>query len=124
VVRSLWIQVGDTLLAGWYRHRFGRLHRRAVAAVRALPPCRAASRAMRLARLRYLCAWRLWKYDPRYRREGKRLHRISLIEPVRLWHRGELDRYRGRPLLGGGSKERVSPSDVTAAPSSVPPTAA
>ena len=31
---------------------------------------------------------------------------MSLVEPVRLWWRGELDRYRERPLLAGG----VAPS--------------
>jgi hypothetical protein len=122
VMRSIWIQVGDTLVAGWYRHRFGRAHRRVVKTMQALPPYRAVSRALRLLRLRYLCAWRIWKYDPRYRFEGARLHSVSLIEPIRLWRRGELDRYLSRPLLGGGRKDAASQCCVEGAPTSDPPT--
>jgi hypothetical protein len=54
--------------------------------------------AVRLARTRYLRAWRLWRYDPRYRRAASGKQIISFIEPVRLWWRGELDDYVGRPL--------------------------
>jgi hypothetical protein len=54
--------------------------------------------AVRLARTRYLRAWRPWRYDPRYRRAASGKQIISFIEPVRLWWRGELDDYVGRPL--------------------------
>jgi hypothetical protein len=98
VVRRIWVQAADVFLGGWYWRTFGRLHRRIVSRWRRLPLVRNAIGAMRVARIRYLCAWRLWRYDPRYRKGlGKR--QLSLIEPIRLWRRGELDRYIGRPLL-------------------------
>jgi hypothetical protein len=55
-------------------------------------------------RIRYLTAWRLWKYHPRYcgPEPGKR--QVDLVEPLRLWRRGELDVYVDRPLLAGGRR--------------------
>jgi hypothetical protein len=55
----------------------------------------------RLLRLRYLSAWRLWRYDPRYRDAARNARHVSFVEPLRLWWRGELDGYVGRPLLAG-----------------------
>jgi hypothetical protein len=101
VVRRLWIQVVDLVFGSWYWRTFGRLHRAAVAALHAMPGPRHAIGAMRVWRIRYLCAWRLWKYDAAYRdpKSGKRW--VSVVEPLRLWWRGALDRYVGRPLLAG-----------------------
>ena len=62
--------------------------------------------AARLTRIRYLRAWRLWKYDPRYRHPATGTRRVSFIEPVRLWWRGELDGYVDRPLLCGPGRAR------------------
>ena len=101
VVRRLWIRIVDLVFGSWYWRTFGHLHRTMVAALEAMPGPRHAIGAARLWRIRYLCAWRLWKYDPAYRdpRSGKRW--ISFVEPMRLWWQGKLDRYVGRPLLSG-----------------------
>jgi hypothetical protein len=100
VVRRIWVQAADIALGGWYWRTFGRLHSRVASRISHLPLVRSVIGALRVARIRYLCAWRLWRYDPRYRKGlGKR--QLSLIEPIRLWRRGELDRYIGRPLLAG-----------------------
>jgi hypothetical protein len=101
VVRRLWVQIADLVFGSWYWRTFGRWHRAAVAALQAMPGPRHAIGATRVWRIRYLCAWRLWKYDPAYRDplSGKRW--VSIVEPVRLWWRGDLDRYIGRPLLPG-----------------------
>jgi hypothetical protein len=66
-----------------------------------MPGPRHAIGATRVWRIRYLCAWRLWKYDQAYRdpKSGKRW--VSVVEPMRLWWRGALDRYVGNPLLAG-----------------------
>jgi hypothetical protein len=101
VVRRLWIQVADVAFGGWYWKACGRMHRRVVAVVRRQPGVRHAIGGARLLRIRYLCAWRLWRYDPRYRCAETGEHAVSLIEPIRLWWRGELDGYVGRHLLGG-----------------------
>lgn len=100
VIRRIWVQVADVALGGWYRRTFGGLHRRMMARLRRLPGVRAAIGAVRVARIRYLCAWRLWRYHPRYRTASAR-RKLSLIEPIRLWRRGELDAYIGQPLLSG-----------------------
>jgi len=104
VVRRMWVQAADVLFGQWYWKAFGRAHRAAVAFLRRQPGVRHVRGWVRLTRIRYLCAWRLWKYDPRYRRPDSSRHRVSFIEPVRLWWRRELDRYIGRPLLGGSSR--------------------
>ena len=54
--------------------------------------------AVRLGRMRYLTAWRLWKYDPQYRDPSGELW-VSFFEPLRLWNERKLDLYIGRPLL-------------------------
>jgi hypothetical protein len=101
VVRRLWIQIVDLVFGSWYWRSFGRLHRAVMAALEATSGARQAFGAMRLWRIRYLCAWRLWKYDPAYRDPESNERWLSFIEPVRLWWRGKLDRYVGRPLLAG-----------------------
>ena len=110
VVRRLWIQAADLLFGTWYWQTFGRLHRAAVAALKALPGWRQLVDAIRLWRIRYLCAWRVWKYDPRYRIPEDDTRLISFAEPLRLWWRGDLDRYIGRPLLAGrtGARQMVN----------------
>ena len=82
VVRRLWVQVADMLFGQWYWKSFGRAHRAAVAFLRRQPGVRHVIGGVRLTRIRYLCAWRLWKYDPRYRRPETRqapgeLHRAD-----------------------------------------------
>lgn len=106
VVRRIWVQAADITLGGWYWRTFGRAHRRIAAWARRLPVVRGMIGALRVARIRYLCAWRLWRYDPRYRKASAR-RRLSLIEPVRLWRRGKLDAYIGRPLLSGRATAQV-----------------
>jgi hypothetical protein len=101
VVRRVWVQVADLLFGSWYWNRFGPLHRAFVARLRSLPPFRQIGGAIRVTRIRYLCAWRLWRHDPRYRKADGSERLVSFMEPIRLWWRGELDRYVGRPLLTG-----------------------
>ena len=48
-----------------------------------------------------LRAARRASHDPRYRDPVTNKRRVSLVEPVRLWWRGELDGYVGHPLLAG-----------------------
>jgi hypothetical protein len=50
--------------------------------------------------MRYLAAWRLWKYDPCYRDPSGELW-VSVFEPVRLWRARKLDLYIGHPLFAG-----------------------
>ena len=105
-VKRLWIQVVDLLFGGWYWRTFGEVHRAAMAALTSAPGFRHAIGAARLWRIRYLCAWRTWKYDARYRNPEKEQRLVSFGEPLRLWWRGELDRYIGRPLLAGRSAQQ------------------
>ena len=109
VVRRLWVQAADVLVGSWYWRTCGRAHRRAIAFLRRQPGIRHTIGGVRLMRIRYLRAWRLWKYDPRYRctETGKR--EVSFIEPIRLWWRGELDGYVGRHLLGA-ARSRSRPA--------------
>lgn len=109
VVRRLWVQAADMLFGSWYWKTFGPAHRAVVASLRRQPGVRHVIGGARLTRIRYLRAWRLWKYDPRYRDAEAGRHEVSLIEPVRLWWRGELDGYVGRHLLGGGARGRTGP---------------
>jgi len=102
-VRRVWAIAAEWMFGSWYRRKLWRIHHAAVVTIRALPGCRHVIGAARLLRLRYLCAWRLWKYDPRYRRQENNAHVVSLAEPIRLWWRGDLDRYVGRPLLAGSA---------------------
>jgi len=108
VVRKLWVQVADVVFGRWYWKALGRAHRATVAFLRRQPGVRHLIGGARLVRIRYLCAWRLWRYDPRYRcaESGKR--QVSFLEPIRLWWRGELDSYVGRRLLG--SRSRAGPT--------------
>lgn len=103
VVRRIWVQTADLAFGKWYWKTLGHAHRAVVGGLRRMPVVREIIGGTRLVRLRYLCAWRLWKYDPRYRRIDGRTRRVSFIEPFRLWGRRELDRYVDRPLLGGRS---------------------
>ena len=108
VVRSLWTRVADLLFGGWYWKTFGNTHRTTIATIRRLPLVRSFTDGIRLVRLRYLYAWRLWRYHPRYRDAASDARRVSLIEPVRLWWRGELDGYVGRPLLSGRRSTEIA----------------
>lgn len=100
-VRRVWVRAADILFGSWYWKTFGKVHRAIVATTRNLPVVRFLVEAVRLLRLRYLCAWRLWRYDPRYRDAANNTRNISFLEPFRLWRRGELDLYVGRPLFSG-----------------------
>jgi hypothetical protein len=106
VVRRLWVQGADLVFGSWYWRTFGRWHRRAIAALRTLPVVRHLIGWARLTRMRYLCAWRLWRYHPRYRDPETNQRRISFLEPLRLWWLGDLDTYVGRPLLSGRNVRR------------------
>lgn len=105
-VRRLWVRAADMMFGSWYWKTFGPTHRAVVASIRNLPFMRTLFAAARLMRLRYLSAWRLWRYDPRYRDPENQARFVSLIEPWRLLRRGELDRYIGRPLLAGRERQR------------------
>lgn len=107
VVRRLWVRVADVVVGSWYWKVFGRQHREIVAFLRSLPGVRQLIGAARLTRIRYLRAWRLWKYDASYRHPATGQRRVSFIEPVRLWWRGELDGYVGRHLLCGPERARL-----------------
>jgi hypothetical protein len=108
VIRRVWVQGADILFGSWYWKAFGRWHRAAVALLRTCPGIREVIGAARLTRIRYLCAWRLWRYEPRYRNLASGKHTVSFIEPLRLWWRGELDRYVGRSLLCGPARAEQS----------------
>ena len=108
IVRRLWVRAADLVFSRWYRKALGRMHRAAVARLCALPGVRHAIGAMRLTRIRYLYAWRLWKYDSRYRSLDTGERELSFVEPMRLWWRGELDGYVGHPLLGGARRRANS----------------
>jgi hypothetical protein len=101
VVRRIWVRTADMALGRWYWRAFGHAHRAVIAHLRTTPGARELVGAVRLARIRYLRAWRMWRYDPRYRHAATGKQIISFIEPVRLWWRGGLDDYVGRPLLCG-----------------------
>lgn len=102
VARRLWVQSADLVFGNWYWRTFGETHRAVVRFLKKMFGVREVIGGTRLLRLRYLYAWRLWKHDPRYRCVETNRRVVSLIEPVRLWRRRELDRYVGRPLLSGG----------------------
>ena len=106
VVRRVWVRAADMAVGRWYWKAFGRRHRAIVAFLRTLPGVRHVIGAVRLTRIRYLRAWRLWKHDPRYRHAETGEHKVSFIEPVRLWWRGALDGYVGHPLLCGPERAR------------------
>lgn len=117
IVRRLWVRAADMALGSWYWRAFGRTHRAVIAHLRTTPGARELVDAVRLVRIRYLRAWRMWRYDPRYRHAATGQHIISFIEPVRLWWRGELDDYIGRPLLCGPRRSsRAPPGGSSPAP--------
>ncbi len=90
----------DLFLIKTYWKYCGPAHRALVRKIRAIRFVRMAHEATSLARLQYLTAWRLWKYDARYRNDAGELW-VSFLEPIRLWHRRDLNKYVGRPLLAG-----------------------
>jgi hypothetical protein len=99
VVRRLWVRTADLLLSRWYLRTLGDAHRAAIKTLKTFPVTRPVIGGVRLTRIRYLYAWRLWRYHPRYRDPQTNNRWVSLVEPVRLWWHGELDGYVGRPLL-------------------------
>lgn len=116
VVRRVWVQAADIVLGSWYWRKFGALHRSILARLRNMAGVHLIIGAARLTRIRYLTAWRLWRYHPRYQslRPGRRA--VDLVEPLRLWRRGELDIYVGRPLLRGRAQTPVPAAAPPRAP--------
>lgn len=108
VVRRIWVGAADAVFGSWYWKTFGDLHRATMSALRSLPGVRIVAGGFRLIRLRYLTAWRLWRYHPRYRDPVTGRREVSFLEPLCLWWQGELDGYVGRPLLAGGSARRLT----------------
>ena len=103
-VRRLWVGSADLVFSNWYWRTFGPTHRSVVHFLRGMFGLREMIGVTRLIRLRYLCAWRMWKHHPRYRCAETNRRIVSLAEPIRLWRRGELDGYVGRPLLCGRAR--------------------
>lgn len=101
VVRRIWVRAADIMFGAVYWKKFGNRHRKIVSWLRNLPGSRQVIGWVRLTRIRYLTAWRLWKYHPRYLDSGTGRRVVSFVEPIHLWWRGELDGYIGRPLLAG-----------------------
>src|SRR5882724_2853591 len=99
-VRKLYSWAGDLIFAKVYWQYCGRTHQAVMRQCERVMPVRGLLDASRKARLQYLTAWRLWKYEPRYRDESGELW-ISVLEPFRLWRAKKLDIYIGRPLLAG-----------------------
>jgi hypothetical protein len=97
--RRSYAWVADSIFAATYKRYFGATHRAAARRLRTVRILQALRGGMRLLRMRYLAAWRLWKYDPRYRDPSGELW-VSVFEPIRLWRARKLDGYIGRPLLG------------------------
>jgi len=116
VVRRLWVRLADLLFGAWYWKKFGAKHRKMVAWLRTLPVIRNIIGWARITRIRYLTAWRLWKYHPRYLDPVTGKRQVDLIEPLRLWWRNELDGYIGRPLLAGKMHrpDLLSPASLAA----------
>ncbi|MCL4767802.1 MAG: hypothetical protein KJZ80_16365 [Hyphomicrobiaceae bacterium] len=112
IVRRLWVRTADMLFGSWYWRIFGGRHRRIVCWLRSLPGLRGVIGWTRLTRIRYLAAWRLWKYHPRYLDQESGCRAVSFVEPIRLWWRGELDGYVGRPLFTGGTHRRERVPDA------------
>lgn len=110
VVRRLWVRAADLLFGAWYWKLFGSRHRKLVFWLRTLPGVRSVIGWARLTRIRYLTAWRLWKYHPCYFNCETGRRQVSFVEPLRLWRRGELDGYIGRPLLAGPTYRPSPPS--------------
>jgi len=107
VIRRAWIVIADTFFGALYKAKMKRLNRAIRRTLWRTPGYPQVVAGLRIVRMRYLCAWRRWRYDARYRTESG-TRRVSLVEPIRLWWRGELDRYVDRPLMAGeldGSRE-------------------
>jgi hypothetical protein len=104
--RRVYAWMADSLLGVTYWRYLGPIHRAAVRKARTLALLHGVRRGVRLIRMRYLCAWRLWKYDPQYRDPSGELW-VSVLEPVRLWRQRKLDHYIGRPLFAGRRAERA-----------------
>jgi hypothetical protein len=102
-VRQFWVQAVDIVFGGWYRSKHAARYQAMMARFRALPGCRQVVGWMRITRLRYLCAWRLWKYDPHYLRPGSHRHTISIVEPMRSGG-AQFDRYVGRRCSPGRTR--------------------
>lgn len=104
-VRRGWIVMGDTLFGTFYKTKMQRVHNAIRSALWRTPGYPQLVASLRLVRMRYLCAWRRWRYDACYRDERTGARHVSIVEPVRLWWRGELDRYVDKPLLAGAAVE-------------------
>ncbi len=111
VVRRIWIRAADLMFGRWYWKTFGALHRSTASVLGSLPGVKPIVGAFRLFRLRYLTAWRLWRYHPRYRDPASGHRQVSLVEPLRLLWNRELDGYRARPLLAGARIERATAAE-------------
>jgi hypothetical protein len=105
--RRTYAWMADSLIGVTYRRYCGPVHRAAVRKARTLAFLRGMRGGVRLIRMRYLCAWRLWKYDPRYRDPSGELW-VSVLDPFRLWRERKLDRYVGHPLFARKQVERAA----------------
>lgn len=116
VVRRAWIVAGDTLFGSLFRKKFKRVRRALRSTLWRTPGYAQAVAAVRLVRMRYLCAWRRWRYDACYRDTATGARHVSIVEPVRLWWRGEPRPLRRTPV--------ACRRDACAAPRAPPPTPA
>lgn len=101
--RWFYSRTSDTFVGVLYWKYCGATHWRVMRAVREYWLVKYVHDGLCLLRLQYLTAWRLWKYDEKYRNEAGELW-VSFIEPIRLWRRGTLNRYVGRPLFASKYK--------------------
>ncbi len=111
--QRLYSWITDMFLGKLYWSYCGTMHRRIMTWVRSLWLLKICHGAIRLARLQYLTAWRLWMYDETYRDEAGELW-ISFLEPIRLWRSGYLNKYVGRPLFAGRASHTSAPTALTA----------
>ena len=92
--RKLYAWAANSIFAATYRRYLGSAHRTAARKLRRLALLQAVREGIRLLRMRYLAAWRLWKYDPRYRNSsggalGQHVRAYPLVAcaQTRLLHR-------------------------------------
>jgi hypothetical protein len=111
VVRRIWVRVADLAFGSWYWKKFGTRHRSLVSRMQTLPGLRSIIGWGRLTRMRYLTAWRLWRYHPRYRIADSARRQVNFVEPVKLWWRCELDTYIANPLMAGCRDSKPSVAD-------------
>jgi hypothetical protein len=111
-IRRIYAWAADSIFGATYRRYFGSTHRAALRKLRTLAPVHGLRGGVRLIRMRYLAAWRLWKYDPQYRDPSGELW-VSVFEPIRLWRERKLDLYIGRPLLAGKRAEHACRSQAS-----------